>query len=144
MNRRTVGRTAAAVAAVAAFAWAGWAAYASAMPELRVYDGYRMILGSAVAVLVVAPFIWRWRRDRSLATIAITAAGGSALPLIISAARHRIPVIARLRGSWILAGADLVAPALVVGFVCLWLALREWAPPRTVSPDPLRRNDVSS
>jgi hypothetical protein len=126
MNRRQAGRTAAAAAAVAAFAWAGWAAHANAMPELRIYDGYRIILGATLAVIAVAPFIWRWRRDRSLVVIALTAAGGSVIPLVLSAVRNHMPIISRLRGSWAIAGADLVVPAVVVGFVCLWLAIREW------------------
>lgn len=128
MNRRAAGRAAAAAAALAAFAWAGWAAYDNAMPELRVYDGYRMMLGATVAVIVVAPFVWRWRRDRSLVIIAIAAAVGCILPLVISAVRYHVPIIARLRGSWTLAGAGLVGPAVVVGFVCLWFAIREWTP----------------
>ena len=128
MNRRAVGRTLAAIAAIAAFAWAGWAAYDNAMPELRFYDGYYMMLGATLAVTAVAPFIWRWRRDRSLIAIAVAAAVGSIIPLVISAVRHHMPIVVRLRGSWILAGADLVGPALVVGFVCLWLAVRAWNP----------------
>jgi hypothetical protein len=131
MNRRAAGRTVAGIAALAAFAWAAWAAEANAMPELRVFDGYRMILGATVAVLVIAPFIWRWRRDRSLFVIALAAAIGSVVPLITSAVSHHVPVTARLRGAWILGGADLVGPALIVGFVCLWLALREWRPARS-------------
>ena len=126
MNRRKVGRAVAATAAVAAFAWAGWAAYENAMPEFRIYDGYRMMLGATLAVIAVVPFIWRWRRDRSLLVIAVAAAVGSVLPLVISAFQHHMPILARLRGAWFPAGADLVAPALVVGFVCLWLALRAW------------------
>jgi hypothetical protein len=128
MNRRRVGRTVAAAAAIVAFAWAGWAAHITAMPELRVYDGYRMMLGATIAVIAVAPFIWRWRRDRSLVVIALATAVGSIVPLVISAVRLHVPIVSRLRGSWALAGADLVGPALVVGFVCLWLAVREWAP----------------
>jgi hypothetical protein len=128
MNRRTIGRAVAATAAVAAFAWAGWAAYENAMPELRVYDGYRMILGATLAVVAVVPFIWRWRRDRSLVVIAVAAAVGSVIPLAISAIQHHMPILARLRGAWKLAGADLVGPAVVVGFVCLWLAVRPWTP----------------
>ena len=128
MKRRAVGRTLAAVAAIAAFAWAGWAAYDNAMPELRFYDGYYMMLGATLAVIAVAPLIWRWRRDRSLIVIAVAAAVGSIIPLVISAVRHHMPIVVRLRGSWILAGADLVGPALVVGFVCLWLAVRAWNP----------------
>ena len=128
MNRRSIGRAVAATAAVAAFAWAGWAAYENAMPELRVYDGYRMMLGATLAVIAVVPFIWRWRRDRSLVLIAVAAAVGSVIPLVISAIQHHMPILARLRGAWKLAGADLVGPAVVVGFVCLWLAVRAWTP----------------
>jgi hypothetical protein len=128
MNRRKIGRAVAATAAVAAFGWAGWAAYENAMPELRVYDGYRMMLGATLAVIAVAPFIWRWRRDRSLVVIAVAAAVGSVIPLLISAIQHHMPILARLRGAWRLAGADLVGPAVVVGFVCLWLAVRAWTP----------------
>jgi hypothetical protein len=128
MNRRALGRTLAAAGAVAAFAWAGWAAYDNAMPELRFYDGYYMMLGATLAVIAVSPFIWRWRRDRSLVVIAIAAAVGSITPLVVSAFRHHMPIVVRLRGSWVLAGADLVGPALVVGFVCLWLAVRTWTP----------------
>jgi hypothetical protein len=128
MNRRAVGRTAAALGAVAAFAWAGWAAHDNAMPELRFYDGYYIMFGAALAVIAVAPFIWHWRRDRSLAVIAVAAAVGSIIPLVISAIRHHMPIGVRFRGSWVLGGADLVAPAVVVGFVCLWLAIRAWNP----------------
>jgi glutathione S-transferase len=128
MNRRKVGRAVAATAASAAFALAGWAAYDNAMPELRFYDGYYMMLGATLAVIAVAPFIWRWRRDRSLVVIAVAAAVGSTIPLVISAVRHQMPIVVRFRGSWILAGADIVGPAVVVGFVCLWLAVRAWTP----------------
>ena len=127
MNRRK-GRVVAATAAIAAFTWAVWAAHDNAIPELRVYDGYRMILGATLAVAAVAPFIWRWRRDRSLVVIALAAALGSVAPLVISAFHYHMPIAARLRGSWTLAGADFVGPAVVVGFVCLWLAIREWTP----------------
>jgi hypothetical protein len=128
MNRRKLGRAIAAAGALVAFAWAGWAAHTNAMPELRIYDGYRMILGATLAVIAVAPFIWRWRRDRSLVVVAMAAGVGSVIPLLISAIRYHMPIAARLRGAWTLAGADLVGPAVVVGFVCLWLALREWTP----------------
>jgi hypothetical protein len=128
MKRRAVGRTLAAVAAIAAFTWAGWAAYDNAMPELRFYDGYYMMLGATLAVIAVAPFIWRWRRDRSLVVIAVAAAVGSIIPLAVSAVRHHMPIVVRFRGAWVLAGADLVGPAVVVGFVCLWLAVRTWTP----------------
>jgi hypothetical protein len=60
--------------------------------------------------------------------IALAATVGSVIPLMISAIQHHMPILARLRGAWKLAGADLVGPAVVVGFVCLWLAVRAWTP----------------
>lgn len=83
-----------------------------------------MMLGATVAVLVVVPLVWRWPRERSLIAIVLASVGGSVVPLAISAARHHMPLAARLRGSWILGGADLVGPGLVAGFICLWFALR--------------------
>ena len=46
-------------------------------------------------------------------------------PILISALRHHIPVLARLKGAWILAGAGVVGLATPLGFACLWLAVRE-------------------
>jgi hypothetical protein len=126
VNRRKIGQIGAALVALGSFAWAGWASHTAAIPELRIYDGYWMMLGAAVAFLLVAPLVWRWPRELSLITIAVTAVLGSVAPLAISAMRSHIPLAARLRGSWVLGGADLVAPALVIGFVCLWFAIREY------------------
>jgi hypothetical protein len=137
VNRRKVGRTIAALAAVALFTWAGWTASHESMPEFRVYDGFWMMLWATVAVILVAPLVWRWPRDRSLAVIVLAAAVGCFLPLAISAYRHHMPLMVRVRGAWRMAGADLVAPAVVVGFACLWLALREWRP-KTGSTSPER------
>ena len=78
-----------------------------------------------LVLILVAALVWRWPRERSLVAIAIASAFGSFLPLVLSALRLHMPVMARLRGSWILAGADAVAPALVIGFVCLWFAVRK-------------------
>jgi hypothetical protein len=128
MNRRTVGRNAATLGAVACFGWAVWAAHSSAMPEFRVYDGYWMILGASVASLVAAPLVWRWPRELSLLAITATTLVGIIAPLALSAARLQMPLRVRLLGSWVLGGADLVAPALVVGFMCLWFAVREYRP----------------
>ncbi len=116
----------AAVAALSAFAWAGWAAHVASIPELRVYDGFLMIVGAFLMVMVVAPLVWRWPRERSLVAIILASALGSVVPLGISALRYHIPLMARLRGAWILGGADMVGPALIVGFICLWFALREY------------------
>jgi hypothetical protein len=125
VTRRTTGQIAAGLGALAAFAWAGWAARESSIPTLRVYDGFWMMLGAAVAVILVAPVVWRWPRERSLVAIASACVLGSFAPLVLSALRFHLPILARLRGSWILGGADAVGPALVIGFVCLWFAIRK-------------------
>lgn len=116
--------------AAAAFVWAAWAAGKASMPEFKVYDGYWMLLGAAVAVALVAPVVWRWPRERSLLVVVIASIVGSVVPLAISAVRHRLPLMARLKGSWLMAGADLVGPAIVIGFACLWFALRDEVPGR--------------
>jgi hypothetical protein len=116
----------AAVAALVAFAWAGRAAHLASIPELRVYDGFWMMVGAFLMVVVIAPIVWRWPRERSLVAITLAVALGSVVPLGISALRHHIPLMARLRGAWILGGADMVGPALIVGFICLWFAIREY------------------
>lgn len=134
MSRRAVGRLVAALAAFAVFAWSGWEAHTESMPEFNVYDGFWMMLGATAAVTLVAPLVWRWPRQRSLLVIVLASVVGSVVPLVISAMRHHMPLLARLRGAWVLAGADLVGPALPVGFVCLWFALREENPARPRSP----------
>jgi hypothetical protein len=126
LNRRRTGQMAAGLGALLSFGWAAWASHTSAIPELRVYDGYWMMLGAGIAILVTAPLVWRWPRERSLIAIALAATIGSVLPLVISALRYRMPVMVRLRGSWVLGGADLVAPALIIGAICLWFAVREY------------------
>jgi hypothetical protein len=126
VNRRRTGQTLAALGALGAFAGAGWAAHLASIPELRVYDGFWMMIGAFLAVIVTAPLVWRWPRERSLVAITLASAIGSVVPLGISALRHHIPLMARLRGAWILGGADVVGPALIIGFICLWFALREY------------------
>ena len=126
MNRRRLGQVAAGALALASFGWAVWAARSSSIPELRVYDGYLMLAGATVLVALLAPVVWRWPRERSLIAIAVAAAVGCVAPLLISAARHHVSLTARLRGAWFIGGADLVGPALIVGFVCLWFAVREY------------------
>ena len=127
MKRGKISRLIPAVAALAAFLWAAKSAHDSSMPEFKVYDGYWMMLGAALAVGLVAPVVWRWPRERSLPLVVIASVIGSVVPLTISALTHNLPIMARLRGSWMLAGADLVGPALTVGFTCLWLAVRDEA-----------------
>ena len=131
MSRRRAGQLAAGAIALAMFGLAVWESQQSAIPALRVYDGYWMILGTAVALALVGPLVWRWPRERSLPAITAAAAVGSVVPLTISAVRHHIPVAARLRGAWIIGGADVVGPALIIGSLCLWFALREHGLERT-------------
>jgi hypothetical protein len=100
------------------------------MPELRIYDGYRMILGAALAVGVVAPFVWRWRRERSLAIVIVASIVGCWLPIVWLAVRRHTPVLKRILGAWYLMGGDVVAAAIPVGVACLWLALRGPGPTR--------------
>lgn len=126
MSRRRIGQLLAAVVALCAFGWAGWAAHLASIPELRVYDGFWMMIGAFLMVIVIAPLAWRWPRELSLLAVTLAAALGSVVPLGISALRHHIPLMARLRGAWILGGADMVGPALIVGFVGLWFAIREY------------------
>jgi hypothetical protein len=127
VKRGKISRLIPALVALAAFLWAGKSARDSSMPEFKVYDGYWMILGAAVAVGLVAPMVWRWPRERSLVVVVVATIVGSVVPLVVSAFTHNLPVVARLRGSWMLAGADLVGPAVIVGFTCLWLAVRDEA-----------------
>jgi hypothetical protein len=133
VTRRRIGQLVAGIVALCAFAWAGWSARLAAIPELRVYDGFWMILGASLMVMVVAPLVWRWPRERSLVAIILASALGSVIPLGLSALRYHIPLMARLRGAWILGGADMVGPPLIIGFGCLWFALREY---RLDSPKP--------
>jgi hypothetical protein len=105
--------------------WAVKAAREAAIPEWRVYDGFWMILGAAVAVMATAALVWDWPRERSLVAIAIATVLGSTVPLALSAFRLHLPLLGRLRGAWILGGADVVGPLLVIGFLCLWFAVRK-------------------
>ena len=125
MSRRRVGQMLAGLVALAMFTGAVLEAHRSAIPAIRVYDGYWMILGAAIGMLLAGPLVWRWPRERSLVAILIVSVAGSLAPLVISALRHHMPVPARLRGAWFIGGADVVGPALVIGCMCLWFALRE-------------------
>jgi hypothetical protein len=110
---------------MAALALAAYVAFRHSIPALGVYDGVWMLLWGTVAVAGIAPLVWRWPRQRSLAAVAVASVLGCWSPLVVSAVRHQIPVMARLRGAWVLAGAGEVGLAVPLGFVCLWLALRE-------------------
>ena len=125
LARRAAGRRLAAAVGGASLLLAGYVAWTEAMPAFGVYDGAWMLLGSFAAVSAAIPFIWRWPRERSLATVAIAAAVGCWVPVVVSALRHQIPIMARLKGSWVLAGGGIVGLAAPLGFACLWLAIRE-------------------
>jgi len=116
------------------FGCAGWEAHRSSMPFVKLYDGYWMILGTAIGMALVGPLVWRWPRERSLFVILVTAALGSVAPLMISAFRHHIPLAARLRGAWIIGGADVIGPALIIGCMALWFALRQHGMERASRP----------
>ena len=106
----------------------GLAVYTSAresMPELHIYDGYWMLLGAAITFALVAPLIWRLRRQVSLPILVVAVTLGSWLPLVIRAIRKNMDVIQRLEGARYLMSADVVSAAITVGAACLWLALRE-------------------
>ena len=124
MTRRTTGQIVAAVGALVAFGIALWAARDSAVPEWRVYDGFWMIGGAAITVALTAALVWRWPRELSLVAIAVATVVGSLVPLVLSAHRLHLPLMTRLRGAWVLGGADVVGVPLVVGFMCLWFAVR--------------------
>ena len=125
MSRRRTGQVAAVLIALLMFVLAGWEAHRSSIPFVKVYDGYWMILGAAIGMALVGPLVWRWPRERSLLAILVTAAVGSLAPLIISAVRHHMPLMARLRGAWVIGGAAVVGPTLIIGCMCLWFAIRE-------------------
>ena len=108
------------------------------MPEFKVYDGYWMILGALIAFAVAAPLVWRLRREISLVVITLAALVGCVAPLVILAMRRGIPIGVRLRGAWVLGGADFVGPAVVIGCLFLWFAIRKYetSPKRRVAgPD---------
>jgi hypothetical protein len=129
------------VLAAAALGVAGYTGYSQSMPWLHIYDGLWMFLGGVLAVALVAPVAWSWSRERSLAAVGLVAFVGTWLPLVILALRQHVPLWARIRGAWVLTGADIVGTALPIGMVCLWFALRaptlhSGATPRTIRADP--------
>jgi hypothetical protein len=128
VTSRRAGRLLAGAAAALVLGIAVYTAVVQAEPVLRLYDGFWMLGGSAVAVGLVAPLIWGWSRERALVTVAAAAALGAWLPLVILALRARIPVAARLKGAIFLSSADVIGVALPVGVALAWLALREHRP----------------
>jgi hypothetical protein len=129
---RPFGRSAAAAGAAAAFLLAGYTAVTESMPVLHIYDGYWMLLGAAVAVGLVAPFVWSWTRERSLPAVVIVAVVGCWLPIVWLALRRHTPVMQRIEGAWYLMGGDVVAAAIPVGVACLWFLLRRPDPGKQI------------
>ena len=115
----------AALGAGLALVLAVYTARTQSMPEFHAYDGWWMLLGSAIAVAAVAPLVWRWPRQRSLPVIVLAAVLGSWLPFLWLAHRGHVPLWPRLKGAWWLMGADVIGAAVPVGVACLWLAVRE-------------------
>ena len=128
LTPRTAGRRVSSIAGAAALLFAGFVAYTQSMPAFGVYDGVWMLLWATLAVAAVAPFVWRWPRERSLAAVTLAAVVGCWAPIVVSALRHQIPILARLKGAWVLAGGGVVGLAAPLGFACLWLAIREHGP----------------
>jgi hypothetical protein len=122
---RAHARLAAAAGAAASFGLAVYTSAVESMPELRIYDGYWMLLGAAIAVAVAAPLVWRLRREISLPIVVGAAILGSWAPLVFFAVRRHMNIIERLEGARYLMAADVVSAAIAVGVACLWLALRE-------------------
>jgi protein O-mannosyl-transferase len=119
----------AALGAVLTLLLAIYTARTESMPEFHAYDGWWMLLGSALVVAAVAPLVWRWPRQRSLPVVVLAAVLGSWLPFVWLAHRGHVGLWPRLKGAWWLMGADVIGAAIPVGVACLWLALRE--PDRT-------------
>lgn len=131
---RTTGRRLCGLLAATCLGLAAYTGYSQAMPSLRIYDGRWMFLGGILAVALVAPLAWSWSRERSLIAIGLAALVGTWLPLVVLALRQHVPIWARIRGAWVLTGADIVGTALPLGMVCLWFALRAPTVRRGVTP----------
>ncbi|HET6579871.1 MAG TPA: hypothetical protein VFG66_16240 [Gemmatimonadales bacterium] len=125
---RARARWAAAAGAAAAFLLAGYTAVTESMPVLHIYDGYWMLFGAAMGVVLAAPFVWSWARDKSLPAVVIVAVLGCWLPIVWLALRRHTPVMQRMKGAWYLMGGDVVAAAIPVGVAFLWMALRPPGP----------------
>ena len=121
---RATGRRVCGLLAATGLLLAAYTGYSQSMPSLHIYDGVWMFLGGILAVALVAPLAWSWSRERSLVAIGFAALVGTWLPLVVLALRQHVQIWARIRGAWVLTGADIVGTALPLGMVCLWFALR--------------------
>lgn len=125
MASRRAGRAVAAVAGLLALGLAIRTAIVESDPVLRLFDGYWMLGGGFAAALLLAPFAWRWPRERALAGVALASLAGAWLPLAVLGLRAGVPVAARLRGAIFWSSADVIGLALPVGCTLCWLALQE-------------------
>lgn len=125
-------RVAAGAGAAGALGLAVYTAVTESMPQLRIYDGYWMLVGAAVAVALAAPLVWSWRREWSLGVVVAAAVVGCWLPIVWLALRRHSAVIPRMKGTWYLMGGDVVAAAIPVGVACLWMALRRPDPDKQI------------
>ena len=112
----------------AALAASLYVAYDTAIPAFRIYDGLWMILGAAVAVLLLAWLVRRRPRRPSVGIVAAAAFVGSWLPILVSALRHQMPLRYRIGGAWVLGGGDVLCFTLPLAAVFLWLAVRGETP----------------
>lgn len=102
-------------------------------PVLRLFDGWWMLGGTALAVAIVGPLARRWSRERAVLAVVTAAALGAWLPLVGLAFRSGIPVSARLKGAIFFSSADVIGVTLPVGVALAWLALQEYSPKATDS-----------
>ncbi|HSE67771.1 MAG TPA: hypothetical protein VLB12_12355 [Gemmatimonadales bacterium] len=124
-SRRT-GRLLAGLAALIALFIALYTAIAQVDSVLHLYDGLWMLGGAAVALALCIPLVRSWPRDRAIVLLAVATVIGSWAPLVALAIRAKMPILARLRGAMFFSNADVVGIALLVGVVCLFLALKEY------------------
>jgi hypothetical protein len=129
---RPLPRWAAGAGAALALLLAWYTSATESMPELHLYDGYWMLLGAALAVGLVAPLVWSWRREWSLPVVVLASVLGCWLPIIWLAVRRHTPVMQRVKGTWYMMGGDVVAAAIPVAAICLWMALRRPDPDRQI------------
>jgi len=133
LTSRRTGRIVAGMAAILVLGLAVRTAVIESMPTLHVYDGWWMLAGGSVVVLLLAPLAWRWPRERALLAVTLGGALGAWLPLVLLALRSHVPIAARLKGAIFFSSADVIGVTLPVGLALAWLALQEHRPAATPS-----------
>lgn len=128
LTSRRTGRTLAGIAGALVLGLAVRTAQVESMPDLHVYDGWWMVGGGVLTLLVLAPLAWRWPRERALLLVTVGTALGAWLPLVVLALKGHIPIAARLKGAIFFSSADVIGVTLPVGLALGWLALQEHRP----------------